>query len=361
MTPEKSGSGSPQPQDPDSAKEKPGPKKVEETEEQPESADSKPDKDSPRRRRRRRIVLVVLAILFVAGAIFGIKTILFYRHHAETDDAQIEAHIDPVLPKVSGYVTEILVDDNQRVEAGQPLLSIDTRDLQSRVDTAEAAAASAEAKVSVAQANVASARVQSANAAADVSRYAALRAKEEVSQQQFDTSKTAAGALAAGVSAAQRAVSAAQAEAAQKRADLEYARLQLSYAKVVAPGSGVVSRKSVEVGQYVQAGQPLLAIVEDGATWVVANFKETQVRKMRVGQPVEIEVDAYPKVVFHGKVDSFAAATGARFALLPPDNATGNFTKVVQRIPVKIVFTDPPDPARPLRAGMNVTAIVRVS
>jgi len=354
-----SGSGSRKAQDPDSHKEKPGLKKVEESEtSQQESAESK---DSPSRKKRRRIVLVVLAILFVAGAIFGIKMLIFYRHHAETDDAQIEAHIDPVLPKVSGYVTEILVDDNQRVAAGQPLLSIDTRDLQARVDTAQAAVASAEAKVAVAEANVASARVQSANAAADFSRYAALRAKEEVSQQQFDASKTAAGSLAAGVSATQRSVSAAQAEVAQKKADLEYARIQRSYADVVAPAAGVVSRKSVEVGQYVQAGQPLLAIVQDGATWVVANFKETQVRKMRVGQTVEIEVDAYPKIVFHGKVDSFAAATGARFALLPPDNATGNFTKVVQRIPVKIVFTDPPDAARPLRAGMNVTAIVRVS
>jgi membrane fusion protein, multidrug efflux system len=341
--------------------EKPGPKKVDEPQEPNESTQEKESKDSPSRKRRRRIVLVILALLFVVGAIFGIKMLIFYRHHAETDDAQIEAHIDPVLPKVSGYVTEIFVDDNQRVEAGQPLLSIDTRDLQARVDTAQAAVASAEAKIAVARANVASARVQSANATADLSRYAALRSKEEVSQQQFDASKTAAGSLAAGVSATERSVSAAQAEAAQKRADLEYARLQLSYAKVVAPASGVVSRKSVEVGQYVQAGQPLLAIVQDGETWVVANFKETQVRKMRVGQTVEIEVDAYPKVVFHGKVDSFAAATGARFALLPPDNATGNFTKVVQRIPVKIVFTDPPDPARPLRAGMNVTAIVRVS
>jgi membrane fusion protein (multidrug efflux system) len=357
MTADKSsGPGSPQPQD--APAEKPRPKKVEENETSPEPAEAK---DAPGRKRRRRIVFVILAILFVAGAIFGIKMLIFYKHHAETDDAQIEAHIDPVLPKVSGYVTEILVDDNQRVEAGQPLLAIDTRDLQAKVDTAQAAVASADAKIAVARANVASARVQSANAAADVSRYAALRAKEEVSQQQFDASKTAAGSLEAGVAATQRSVSAAQAEAAQKRADLEYALLQLSYARVVAPASGVVSRKSVEVGQFVQAGQPLLAIVQDGETWVVANFKETQVRKMRVGQPVEIEVDAYPKVVFHGKVDSFAAATGARFALLPPDNATGNFTKVVQRIPVKIVFTDPPDAARPLRAGMNVTAIVRVS
>jgi membrane fusion protein (multidrug efflux system) len=331
----------------------PGPKKVE--------TETPAAKQSARKKWRKRVVLGLVAVLVVAGVIFGIRKVLFYRHNAETDDAQIEAHVDPVLPKVSGYVTAILVDDNQRVAAGQPLLRIDTRDLEAKVDTARAALENARAKIAVAAANAASVRAQSGNAETDLARYGALRAKEEVSQQQFDAAKTTAGTMAANLNASERTIAAARAEAAQKQADLEFAELQLSYANVSAPAAGVVSRKSVEVGQFVQAGQPLLAIVEDGATWVVANFKETQVRKMRVGQPVEIEVDAYPKIVFHGKVESFAAATGARFALLPPDNATGNFTKVVQRIPVKIVFTDPPDAARPLRPGMNVTAIVRVS
>ena len=155
-------------------------------------------------------------------------------------------------------------------------------------------------------------------------------------------------------------VSAAEAEVGQKKADLEFAELQLSYASVLAPSSGTVSKKSVEVGEFVQAGQPLLAIVEDTDAWVVANFKETQLKKMRVGQSVDIEVDAYPKVIFHGRVESISAATGAKFALLPPDNATGNFTKVVQRVPVKIVLADRPDPLRPLRAGMSVNAIVKL-
>jgi membrane fusion protein, multidrug efflux system len=310
---------------------------------------------------RRVIVWSIVCLAVAAGIAFGVKQILFYKHHAETDDAQVERHIDPVLPKVSGYVTEVLVDDNQRVEAGTPLLKIDPRDLQAKVDTARAALENARAKVGVARANVAAAKTQAANAATDLTRYATLRAKEEVSQQQYDAAAAAARSRSAEAAAADRAVLAAEAEVAQKKADLDYAELQLSYANVASPARGTVSRKSVEVGQYVQAGQPLLAIVEDGESWIVANFKETQVKKMRVGQPVEIEVDAYPKVIFHGKVDSFAAATGAKFALLPPDNATGNFTKVVQRIPVKIVLTDPPDPDRPLRAGMNVTATVRVS
>jgi membrane fusion protein (multidrug efflux system) len=121
-----------------------------------------------------------------------------------------------------------------------------------------------------------------------------------------------------------------------------------------------VSKKSIEVGQYVQAGQPLMTVVDDTDLWVVANYKETQLRRMHPGQPVEVKVDAYPGHAFHARVQSISPATGARFALLPPDNATGNFTKVVQRLPVKIVFTDPPDPAHPLRVGMSVTSTVDV-
>jgi membrane fusion protein (multidrug efflux system) len=309
---------------------------------------------------RNKIVLGIIALALVAGVIYGVKTIVFYSHHAETDDAQVEGHIAPVLPKVSGYVTEVKVDDNQTVKAGQVVLRIDERDLRSKVATAEAGFQNARAAASVARSSVASSRTNRVRTAADLTRYATLRQKEEVSQQQYDAARAASDAAAADLEGRSRSVSAADAKAAQKQADLDYAKLQLSYAIVTAPSSGIVSRKSVEVGQFVQAGQPLLAIVEDGPPWVIANFKETQLKKMRVGQAVAIEVDAYPKHEFRGKVDSISAATGAKFALLPPDNATGNFTKVVQRVPVKVVLTDPPDPSRPLRAGMSVNAIVSV-
>ena len=308
---------------------------------------------------RRRILLSIVALVVLAGVGFGIKEITFYAHHAETDDAQVEGHIDPVLPKISGYVTRVAVDDNQPVAAGQLLLTIDARDLQSKADTARATLANAEAGVAVAQANVAAARTASEHASRDLARYAALRGKEEISQQQYDAARAASESGSAQLAAAVRSVEAARAQVEQKRADLQFAELQVTYATVTAPVAGRVARKSVEVGQMVQAGQPLLAVVEEGQPWVVANFKETQLKKMRVGQPVEVEVDAYPKHAFHARVDSISPATGAKFALLPPDNATGNFTKVVQRVPVKIVFTDAPDPARPLRAGMSVTAIVR--
>jgi membrane fusion protein, multidrug efflux system len=318
----------------------------------------------PAKRRKggigRKVGIAAVALAILAGAAFGIKEIVFYKHHAETDDAYVEQHIDPVLPRVSGFVSEVLVDDNQKVEKGQLLLKIDSRDLQAKVDAARAALENARAKIAVARANVTQASAESGKSAADLERYAALRRKEEISQQQYDAAATAARTGSAAVAAEKKSVTAAEAEAAQKKGDLDFAQLQVSYAEVLAPSTGLVSKKSVEVGQYVQAGQPLLAIVEDRDVWVVANFKETQLKKMRVGQEVEMTVDAYPKTVFRGRVESFAAATGAKFALLPPDNATGNFTKVVQRVPVKIVLADRADPEHPLRAGMSVNAIVKL-
>jgi membrane fusion protein, multidrug efflux system len=298
------------------------------------------------------------------------------------------------------------VSENQPVKPGDVLVRIDPADLQAKVDqeqasllnaqaavsVAEAAVASArstatgaQAKVSSNQADVTAARSRAQQAAADVARYKQLLAKEEISQQQYDAAVTAAEAARAQadaarattesqrataqasssqIEAAQRQVAAAQAQVAQHQASLEAARLQLSYAVIKAPVAGFISKKNVEVGQFVQAGQPLMAIVQQGNrpsdVWVSANFKETQLAKMHPGQKAEIEVDAYPGVTFHGRVESLAAATGARFSLLPPDNATGNFTKVVQRVPVKIVFTDPPDPKRPLRVGMNVNVTVNL-
>ncbi len=355
---------------------------------------------------RKIVILSILGILVLVGAIWGFKTIVFYQHHATTDDAQIDGNINPVLSRVSGYVQEVLVSDNQPVKPGDVLVRIDPADLQAKVDqeqasllnaqaavaVAEAAVASArstaagaQAKVSSNQADVTAARSRAQQAAADVARYKQLLNKEEIPQQQYDAAVTAAEAARANadaarattessrataqasssqIEAATRQVAAAQAQVAQHQAALEAARLQLSYAVIKAPVAGFISKKNVEVGQFVQAGQPLLAIVQQGNgqndVWVSANFKETQLARMHPGQTAEIEVDAYPGVVFHGRVQSLAAATGARFSLLPPDNATGNFTKVVQRVPVKIVFTDPPDPKRPLRVGMNVNVTVNL-
>jgi membrane fusion protein (multidrug efflux system) len=351
---------------------------------------------------RKVVVLAVLAILLVAGSIWGFRMFVFYGHHAVTDDAQLDGNINPILPRVSGYVTDVLVRDNQEVKVGDVLVKIDPSDLQAKVDQEQAAVLNAQAAVAVAQAAVASARATASGsqakvasnqadvvaartraeqATSDLARYKTLVGKEEISQQQYDAARAAAESARANadaarattesakatvmssgaqIEAATRQVAAAQASVAQHQATLEAAKLQLSYVVLKAPVDGIVSKKDVEVGQFVQAGQPLLAIVQGTDTWVSANFKETQLAKMHPGQSAEIEVDAYPGKVFHGRVESLAAATGARFSLLPPDNATGNFTKVVQRIPVKIVFTDPADPHHPLRVGMNVSVTVNL-
>ncbi len=373
--------------------------------EKTEPAEAPASAAAPVRKRggaRKIVILAVLSILVLVGAVWGFRTFVFYAHHATTDDAQVDGNINPVLPRVPGYVQEVLVRDNQAVHPGDVLVRIDPADLQAKVDQEQAALLNAEAAVAVAeaavagaratvvgsqakvasnQADVTAARTRAEQTAADLARYKQLLSKEEISQQQYDAARAAADSARAAaeaarattessratvqsggsqIEAATRQVAAAQAQVAQHRAALEAARLQLSYATLKAPVAGIVSKKAVEVGQFVQAGQPLLAIVQgNGDTWVSANFKETQLARMHPGQTATIEVDAYPGVTFRGRVESLAAATGARFSLLPPDNATGNFTKVVQRVPVKIVFTDP-DPRHPLRVGMNVNATVNL-
>ncbi len=309
---------------------------------------------------KRWITIGIAAVVVVAGLVYAVRTIGFYRHHAETDNAQIEAHVNPVLTRVQGYVADVCVRDNQRVDSGAVLVRIDERDLRSRLALAEAAVAQGRASLAAARSNVEVARVARDRAGDDLARYTPLRQKGELSQQQYDAARSAAQAAEAQLQAARGQVDAAAAGVGQAEAGLDAARLQLSYATITAPAAGVVSRKSVEKGQLVQPGQPLLALVESPDFWVVANFKETQLQRMRVGQTVAIEVDAYPGFELHGRIESLAAATGAKFALLPPDNATGNFTKITQRVPVKIVLTDSPDAAHPLRAGMSVKATVQL-
>lgn len=332
----------------------------------------------------------------------------------ETDNAQIQADISPVIPKVGGSVIAIKTDDNQPTKAGDTLVVLDDRDFQLRVQQAEIALRQAEANVVLAQkstrsatlgtgsaadnsgavlagiaqaeAGVKAAEVRVRQATLNFDRQAKLLAQQSTTQAAYDNvlaDKEGAEA-AVRVAQAQVAVLRQQANAARKgvttaqnqagvagegivlaklaveqaRATLETARLQRSYTVIMAPATGIVSNKSVQLGQVVSPGQPLMSIANDGRVWVTANFKETQVGEMHVGQRAEVKVDAYPDKTFRAKVASVSPATGAKFSMLPPDNATGNFVKVTQRLPVKIDFTDPADPATPLRAGMSVAVIV---
>jgi membrane fusion protein (multidrug efflux system) len=238
----------------------------------------------------------------------------------------------------------------------------------------QAAVATATGQRSAADAQIQAALANQQKANADLARMRDLVAKQIVSAQQLDAAQAAAASAAADVEALQRQASAAggavqnaqagvrlaQAKLQAEQAALDNAKLQLSYTNVTAPETGTISKKQVEVGQLVQPGQTMMSIVADTGTWVTANFKETQLNKMRVGQPVAVEVDAYPGCEFEGTVQSLSGATGARFALLPPDNATGNFTKVVQRLPVRIAIAKGCGPTRPLRPGMSVVAHVDI-
>jgi membrane fusion protein (multidrug efflux system) len=330
--------------------------------------------------------VILLAILAV-GLFYGIRTWRFHSTHATTDDAQVEGHILPVSPKVGGFVSRIYVSDEQAVKPGDTLFTLDASELTIRLRQAEAelmaaeAAAKggvagagarvAEAQRTAAQANLAAAKAALDKAQADLDRTRRLFQQQIASKAQLDaaeaafqsaqatyqsSSETARGSSFS-IQGANAQVRAADARLAAAQSAVDAARLQLAYAVVVAPTAGHIAKKNLEPGQLLSPGQTVMAIVEDTQPWVVANLKETQLEELRIGQPVDIDVDAYPHRTFHGKVASVQYATGARFSLLPPDNATGNFTKVVQRVPVRIDLTDA-DAGQLLRPGLSVTVAI---
>jgi membrane fusion protein (multidrug efflux system) len=332
------------------------------------------------------------AVAALAAALWGGKTILYNRTHVTTDNAQVDGTIVPVLAKVGGFVTAVRPVENQLVKSGDLLVQIDSSEYQVRLAQADAELAAAaaaaggrgtqgqaEAAVTNAQsqrlvidAQIQSARAAQAKASADLARMKELVAKQIVSRQQLDASQAAFDQANAALAAAERQAGAATAQLAGAQAGEKFAQarlagahatranaaLQLSYTHITAPVTGSVSRKQVEMGQLVQPGQPLLTIVADTSVYISANLKETQLADLKVGQIASIEVDSYPGCDAEGKVESLSAATGARFALLPPDNSTGNFTKVVQRVPVRIQVTKGCGEGRPLRPGMSVTVHV---
>ncbi len=333
---------------------------------------------APSRRRRAGGWLIVVAAVVLIGG--GIAFWLFHAGRVATDDAQIDGHIMPLAARVSGTVQEVHAQDNQLVSAGTVLVQIDPTDYKvalaraeaelaaatagaqgartsvpmtsttatGEVETADSDVATAAARVRMAQARVRETEAKATKAAQDLERLKTLVAKDEVSRQ---------GTASEQVAISRSRAAGAEAQVAQARAAVERARLDLEHTSIKAPDGGVVSKKTVEVGQVVQPGQPLLAIVPLDDIWVTANFKEGELRDIRPGQPVTIKVDAYGRD-YKGRVDSIAAATGARFSLLPPENATGNFVKVVQRVPVKITIDRGQDPDHLLRPGMSVVPTV---
>lgn len=280
-----------------------------------------------RKRLLRRLGWIGASIAAVIALVFYIHS----RHYESTDDAFINTNIVPISPKVSGQVIALHVNDNQAVREGDLLVEIDPRTYRALRDEQRAKVAAAEA--------------EARRAANDARRYEQIFKQDEISKQQLDNAQTAALS--------------AKAALEKERAALEQDELNLQYTRIIAPQSGRVTNKSVEVGAYVQVGQTLFSLVPD-TVWVTANFKETQLTYMRPGQSVSIHVDAFPSREFTGHVDSIQSGTGARFSIMPPENATGNFVKVVQRVPVKIIIDTPADPNVKLAPGMSVVPRVRV-
>jgi membrane fusion protein, multidrug efflux system len=348
-------------------------------------------------KKRSKSFLIILIVLIIAGGWFGTTKYLHAQHHEETDDAQIEANISPVIPRVAGYVKEVRVKDNQLVKKGDTLLILDDRDLALRVQQAEAALATAQSNLGAAKANtnaskaniattkagistadaqIEAAKINVRRTSQDYDRYANLIKDHSITQQQFEQAEAAkqtaekqlqilvqqknqvaqqTSAVSSQSNATSSQIGVAGSIIKQREVDVADAKLNLSYSVVIAPATGLVSKINVQEGQFLQPGQSLFSIVLNEDVWVVANFKETQFEKMRIGQKVVISADAYPGHEFEAKLTSFSPATGSRFALLPPDNASGNFVKVVQRLPVKIEFVNPNDSlVKQLKPGMNM-------
>jgi membrane fusion protein (multidrug efflux system) len=365
-------------------------------------AEKDPESIPDKKKTNHRFVIFFVLLVLVGGT-YGIIKFLHAKKHIVTDDAQIGALISPVIPHVSGYISKVYVSDNERVLKGDTLLLLDDRDFKVKLADAEAGRQSAEGNLMIAKAglpinraniNVAGANVNTIDAQIDAAKVNIWRTNNDfirysnalknggVTQQQYDEARAAKQSaerqldvlLAQNSEASKQTVvvssersindgqvSAAEAMLLKSEAGVAAAKLTLSYSVITAEVDGQVSKVNLQTGQYVQEGQALFSIVPQGAKWVIANFKETQLKKMKIGQKVRISVDAFPDAELVGVVSSFSPATGAAQSLLPPDNASGNFVKVVQRVPVKIEFLHPEDEEmEKLSVGLNVVVDVLV-
>ena len=369
-----------------------------------------PHEEQPRSAKKKWLVSLLLLIALPVGGYYGFALWRYYAAHVSTDNAYVKADMAQITPRVHGTVVNVLVQENWWVKPGQVLVRLDTHDYETQLAEAKAALMHAhesvnqlfaavavaderrqatQSRIQAAEAEVAVARAEFHQAELDFHRAQELVKEKVVSAQRFDQAKTQYDTARSRLQAKQRrldetkkeekirAREADQARAAlgsasttersehslvkQAEAAVREAELNLSYCTLVAPMEGMVSRKAIEVGQRVQPGQALMALVPLHKVYIEANYKETQLTQVRVGQPVEIRADVYPDHIYHGKVDSLSGGTGSAFSLLPPENATGNWVKVVQRLPVKITLTDPLPPDLPLRVGLSVETSIDIS
>ena len=335
---------------------------------------------------RRNILIAVGTIAGLAALYAIVMWLTLWRFQVSTDNAAVQADIATIAPKLSGYVATVNVTDNQTVARGDVLMTLDTSDIVPRVDQARATVEAKQAAIknidaklvwqrsmiAQAQASVVSAKADAARGDKDLARYQRLAQRGYASGQKLETTRADADRFTAAVTHARAALDAERDQIAvietskvQAQADLEQAQAQLALAesdlvnaKIVAPIAGVVGNRTVRTGQYVRAGAQVMAIVPLPDVYVVANFKETQIGDMRRGQAVQISIDALPDLAFEGRVDSFSPASGSLFSLLPPENATGNYTKIVQRIPVKIAVRGDVAKIALLKPGMSAVVVI---
>ncbi|RFM26340.1 HlyD family secretion protein [Deminuibacter soli] len=341
------------------------------------------------KKKKSPVRLAVIAVLVIAGGFYGFKKISFALAHESTDNAQVETQLTPVLPRVSGYVKTIAVNDYDSVKAGQLLVELDTDELQTQLLQMEADVKASEADIANAKASLNSTmvslgvnhgdidlnKVKAQQALEDYNRNKNLFADQAITKKQLDDSRfayekaqqevsnsqTGLGSAESRISVIKASITKAEAALDAKKATIEQQKLKISYSKIYAPAAGKIGKRNITAGQFVQAGTPLFSIVNDTTYWVVANFKETQIKKFHEGMEVDMELDAYPGQPIAGTITSLSEATGARFSLLPPDNASGNFVKVTQRVPVKIAIKDIEQYRRILRAGLSVDVNVPIN
>jgi membrane fusion protein (multidrug efflux system) len=341
------------------------------------------------KKKKSPIRYVIIGAIVIAAGIFGWTKISYAISHETTDDAQVETQISPVLPRVSGYVKMIDVKDYDSVKAGQLLVEIDDAELQSQLAQMQADYESAQADILNAQAalknaevglntnrgNISLSTIKIQQAQEDFERNQNLYNDQAITKKQLDDSRfnleqakqtstnneSELSTAQSRIAILQASLQKAQAGLATKAAAIQQQQLKISYTKIYAPQSGKLGKLNIVSGQFVQAGSPLFQIVNDTTYWIVANFKETQIKKFYPGMPVDIELDAYPDSTLHGQIASLSDATGAKFSVLPPDNASGNFVKVTQRVPVKININDVNSYSNILRAGLSAYVSIKTN
>ncbi len=329
---------------------------------------------------------IIIGTVVIIGLIFLVKEVWFAIHHEETDNAQIEMRLVPILSRVSGYVDKIYADDYTTVTKGQLLMVVDSAELVlqlqemqadyiqslSDIENARAAVINAEASLAASKGNLEVSKLRQSKSSSDLKRDKNLSEGNAITQKQLDESQSSFEISSKQLETSQldvyvaetrlavlnSLIKKAEAQAEIKKVRIDQQKLKLSYCRIYAIADGKLGKRNIDEGQFIQAGAPLFTIVNTNSQWVVANFKENQLKNIQLGGIVHLKIDGYPKLVIQGKIVSISDATGAKFSLLPPDNATGNFVKVTQRVPVRIEILEEAKYKDVLRAGMSVVVSV---